>query len=740
MPDSAVASNTSTLLNPFEDPLFLANSDHAGLNFANTLFNGRNYCHWSKSMMLAMSTKHKEGFLTGMTAIPAITSSRYSLWWRCDSTVRCWLVNSMEPEFREGFMTCKTAKQLWTEVFERYGQMNGPLLFQLKKDLRNVVQDKSSVAEYFNKLKRYWDEIEEIEDFPDCTCGVLAKCTCSLLKKMLERASIEKVLTFLMGLSDSYDTLKSQILSMEPMPPINKVYSIVQQIESQKKISNVMNTTHEMSALFSNRQGAQFPNQGSYSGQQGNQSSNQQGNLKKEFKKPKADKRWCTHCVKSGHTRDTCFILHPELKAKYLARFSGNAQVHDEDEHPLAIPDMQMDIHPSSPGSSHTEHQGHFSSNSDIAQLVFQQVMQMLQNKQAASTSSADHTSASVNFAGTTLVTNAINSTCNITECDWIVDSGASDHMTAHKSYFSSLRILSKPIVVGLPDGSTKLVHSIGDIQLHPLLILHDVLFIPDFKLNLLSVGKLLSTSHMLIHFSVDSCIIQDPASKRTVAVGHREAGLYKLKFGNQQNKCFQNHSSLPEIGHCNNLANNSCAKIDLYHARLGHTSLAKMHHIKDVNCTGLRSYQCETCNLAKMHMLPFNRSVSRAQSFFDLVHVDLWGHYKTPSLTGAHYFLTIVDDYSRVTWTFLLKFKTEVSSIIKHFLQQVHTQFGKLVKVIRSDNGSEIFQETCTQLFLSRGICHQRSAPYTPQQNGRVERKHRHLIETSRALMLYAI
>ncbi|XP_074266476.1 uncharacterized protein LOC141589748 [Silene latifolia] len=190
MPDSAVASNAidnSALLNPFEDPLFLANSDHVGLNFANTLFNGRNYRHWSKSMMLAMSTKNKEGFLTGMTAIPAITSSRYSLWWRCDSTVRCCLVNGMELEFREGFMTCKTAKQLWTEVFERYGQMNGPLLFRLKKDLRNVVQDSSSVPEYFNKLKRYWDEIEEIEDFPYCTCEVLAKCTCNLLKKMLER-------------------------------------------------------------------------------------------------------------------------------------------------------------------------------------------------------------------------------------------------------------------------------------------------------------------------------------------------------------------------------------------------------------------------------------------------------------------------------------------------------------------------------------------------------------------------
>ncbi|XP_074301880.1 uncharacterized protein LOC141633290 isoform X2 [Silene latifolia] len=308
-------------------------------------------------MLLALATKNKDGFLTGLTSMPAITSSTYSLWWRCDSMVHCWLVNSMEPEFRESFMTCETAKQLWDEVSERYGETNGPLLFQLKKNLRNITQENSSVAEYFCRLKRYWDEIEEIEDFPDCTCGVLAKCTCNLMKKVLELASREKVLTFLMGLSDSYDTLKSQILLMEPMPPINKAYSIVQQIESQKKASSIMNSVHDTSALYSNKLGGRYVQQAGHPNQQNT------------AKKPK-NQRWCTACNKSRHTRDTCFILHLEQKAKYLARFSGNAHAtSDDEEHPLCSFPSQLEPQniQASSSHSHSEHKENPMVPSDLA-------------------------------------------------------------------------------------------------------------------------------------------------------------------------------------------------------------------------------------------------------------------------------------------------------------------------------------------------------------------------------------
>lgn len=107
--------------------------------------------------------------------------------------------------------------------------------------------------------------------------------------------------------------------------------------------------------------------------------------------------------------------------------------------------------------------------------------------------------------------------------------------------------------------------------------------------------------------------------------------------------------------------------------------------------------------------------------------------------MTGETYFLTIVDDYSRGTWTHLLSTKDQVKEILKNFFNYIENHFETSVKTLRSDNGTEILQAECKEIFSEKGIKHQRSIAGVPQQNGRVERKHRHLIETARALRIYA-
>lgn len=82
---------------------------------------------------------------------------------------------------------------------------------------------------------------------------------------------------------------------------------------------------------------------------------------------------------------------------------------------------------------------------------------------------------------------------------------------------------------------------------------------------------------------------------------------------------------------------------------------------------------------------------------------------------------------------------KTQVPGIVAAFLNYVTNHFNVSVKYIRSDNGTEIVQDTCRQLFASKGIIHLKSIPGVPQQNGRVERKHRHLLDTARALKFHA-
>ena len=138
----------------------------------------------------------------------------------------------------------------------------------------------------------------------------------------------------------------------------------------------------------------------------------------------------------------------------------------------------------------------------------------------------------------------------------------------------------------------------------------------------------------------------------------------------------------------------NSRTQLDLLHDRLGHPSLSKMKHIDVDNCKGITEYNCGVCYSSKHHKLPFT-------SCFDLIHLDLRGPYRVRALDGASYFLTILDDNSRVTWTFLLHNKLQVEKIIKDFLAMVETQFQMKVKRVRSDNGTEVVKDLAKDYLM---------------------------------------
>ena len=138
----------------------------------------------------------------------------------------------------------------------------------------------------------------------------------------------------------------------------------------------------------------------------------------------------------------------------------------------------------------------------------------------------------------------------------------------------------------------------------------------------------------------------------------------------------------------------------------------------------------CPICPLAKQHRLPFSTSEISSKKPFDLIHCDIWGRYKYSSLSGAHYFLTIVDDYTCFTWIFLMKHKDEAQPLIKHLFSYVSTQFESHIKNFRSDNGGEFL--SLQSFFKDNGVLFQHSCVYTPQQNGVVERKHRNILKVA--------
>ena len=188
-------------------------------------------------------------------------------------------------------------------------------------------------------------------------------------------------------------------------------------------------------------------------------------------------------------------------------------------------------------------------------------------------------------------------------------------------------------------------------------------------------------------------------------------------------------------------------AKVDegwLWHRRLGHVNmrnlkqLLKGEHI--VGLTGVTFEKDRVCcaciagnQLGKMHPIKSIISTSRP---LELLHLDLFGPSSYESLGGSKFGLVIVDDYSRYTWVFLLKSKDETHKYFIDFAKQAQRTYEAEIKTIRTDNGSEFKNYTMSEFFQDEGIKHEFSAPYTPQQNGVVERKNQTLIEMARTIL----
>ena len=100
------------------------------------------------------------------------------------------------------------------------------------------------------------------------------------------------------------------------------------------------------------------------------------------------------------------------------------------------------------------------------------------------------------------------------------------------------------------------------------------------------------------------------------------------------------------------------------------------------------------------------------------------------PSLNGCFYFMTFIDDFSRKTWVYLLKHKSEAFEVFKRFKSLAENESGKSVKILRSDRGGEYNLTEFVQFCNSHGIKRQYTARHTPQQNGVAERKNRTIMD----------
>jgi transposase InsO family protein len=156
---------------------------------------------------------------------------------------------------------------------------------------------------------------------------------------------------------------------------------------------------------------------------------------------------------------------------------------------------------------------------------------------------------------------------------------------------------------------------------------------------------------------------------------------------------------------------------------------LTNVHFEKDRICSA-----CQDGKQVGVHHP--HKNILTTDRPLELLHMDLIGPIAYISIGGSKYCLVIVDDYSCFTWVFFLQEKSQTQETLKGFLRRAQNEFDLRIKKIRSDNGTEFKNSQIEGFLEEEGIKHEFSSPYTPQQNGVVERKNRTLLDMARTML----
>jgi hypothetical protein len=201
----------------------------------------------------------------------------------------------------------------------------------------------------------------------------------------------------------------------------------------------------------------------------------------------------------------------------------------------------------------------------------------------------------------------------------------------------------------------------IGTVKISAHLTRTDVLCVPSFSFNLLSIRKLIKSFNYCFLFFANYCFIQNLATWMTIGAGREANGLFyllekpELHQPNISSSCIFNSAPFQFS------LNVKSVSIDIWHYRLGHLSYSRFKLLRSNNpqiSCDLLSLPCIICPLARQKRLYFPHSVTSSTSIFDLIHCDIWGPYSIGSRNSHYYFLTRVDDYSSITWIHLMQSK----------------------------------------------------------------------------------
>lgn len=315
----------------------------------------------------------------------------------------------------------------------------------------------------------------------------------------------------------------------------------------------------------------------------------------------------------------------------------------------------------------------------------------------------------------------------------WMLDSSCNNHMTGNKDLFSSFDSTVKN-KVKLGDDHLVNVQGMGTVSVlsknNEKKCIREVYYVQGLKHNLISVGQLSQHGYDVVFKGIVCTIYDKPPSNRVIAQIKRTSNrMYPIILKNA--KTLESYSVMKPD------------ESSLWHQRYGHLSFDYLSQLsKKSMVIGLPELEvqhqvCESCVLGKHHREVFPSAATfRAKSPLELVHTDLCGPMQTESIRGSFYVLSFIDDYSRMTWVYFIRSKSETFSRFKEFKAMTEKQSGHYVKVLRSDGGGKYDSKSFTQYCKEQGIRRQFTCRYTPQQNGVAERKNRTMLNMARSMM----
>ncbi|KAF7835937.1 uncharacterized protein G2W53_010796 [Senna tora] len=258
----------------------------------------------------ALEAKTKIGFINGTVQKPT-DSAEYEVWKPIDSMVKSWLTSSISKEISKSLIHCDSALALWKELEEHFGTSCGPQLYHVQREMVTIEQGTDTITKYQNRLHRWWDEWTRLSPSPRCHCG---KCTCEVNKRLEEKQSSSRLMQFLMGLNQSFDPLRGQILNLDPMPLVNRAYNMAIQLERQREVNLTYGGTNASTSIPAGSEIVLVTKE-----------ARNEGYKRRETKEEKYSK-YCEHCHMNGHLKEACFKLqgYPDWYKELKKRNANN--------------------------------------------------------------------------------------------------------------------------------------------------------------------------------------------------------------------------------------------------------------------------------------------------------------------------------------------------------------------------------------------------------------------------------